>query len=152
MEPLRLPKSLGTDRGLAVVAEIWKRTGGWLGILLLLAGSVLVVFALPNQGKNESPQPCPVAVPPTPAPPLDKGTLAVPLIPEEAAGITINFWKSRVQQSKSLYLDAAKKPLPHGQKLASLPEGTVFAISKRPLDREGLDGSIAPEEYVASRG
>lgn len=131
------------------VARLWKRSGGWVGILLLLAGFVLVVFALPYYRQNQVPQPCPSVPPPSPAPPLEKGTLAVPLIPEEAAGVSINFWRSRVPQSNLFYLDAAKKPLPHGQKIASLPEGIVFDISKRPLDREGLDGSIAPEEYVA---
>lgn len=132
-----------------MVAKLWTRTGGWLGILLLLTGFVIVLFALPSYGQDESLQPCPSAAPPTSAPPLEKGTLAVPFIPEDAAGITMNFWRSRVQQSKPFYLDAAKKPLPHGQKIASLSEGTVFDISKRPLDRQGLDGSIAPEEYVA---
>lgn len=126
------------------------RFGGWLLIGFLLGIFGVVVSAIPDttQGAGAL-DACPAAENASPPPPLDANTVPVPLSPEQAGGVVIDFWKNRSPQAELVYLDAAKKKLQAGEKIASLPPDMVFDVSKRPLYRQGVDGNIAPEQYVA---
>jgi hypothetical protein len=130
--------------------EWLKNYGGWVGIVVLMIGFVFAVFLIPDSSSNpETTEACPASVTPSAHMRLREGTVPVPMIPEQPEGVVINFWRNRFAQEKLFYLDAGKRTLRGNERLASLPTGAYLDLSKKPLDREGLDGSIAPEEYTA---
>jgi hypothetical protein len=93
---------------------------------------------------------CPSVPTLNPQPPLPKGIVPVPLILEQAEGVTVNLWRDRAIRNKTAFLQASKaQPTKSNTEFAALTKTTTFHVAKRPLERRELDGNIGPVQYVA---
>lgn len=124
------------------------------GLIALIAVVVILLglwLLLPDYSKVATSAACPEAPAPPESPPLTEGVAPVPLILEKAEGVVVNFWRDRASQSRTVFLQVAKKSPPSGNtSFAILNSGTTFSVSERSLERQELDGVIGPAQYVAT--
>jgi hypothetical protein len=124
-----------------------RRWTKWAAVAFVAAGCILL-FALPSVLAADVT--CPTYTPPTSQPVLGEGVAPVPLILDAPEGVIIELGRERNPQVMLFSLSVGKKKLQKGQtEFATLPEDSEFVISTRPLKRDELYGSIAPELYVA---
>ncbi len=110
--------------------------------LIVLGAGTLAGFALADREAGARPVDECEQAQPTPT----EGELPeVPtsLVPEDAAGLTINFGRDRDARERQLFL----KPSTEGALAAT---GTNLFVKKRPLVRQDVDGQIDPDAYTAS--
>lgn len=111
------------------------------GALAFVVVTYLAFFADQRAGTSAAtsppcrpePTPSPAAAPPSPP----------ALVPQEAAGLTIDFGKARGARTGLFFLKTSA-----GEQLPSTP-GLALYVKKRPLVREGIAGEIPAEDYTA---
>jgi len=117
-------------------------------VSLIVLGAVLALVVLPtwglflldqNQARAGAVKPCSQAPPPTPG---EAPTKPPALVPEDAAGLAIDFGKDRGPRTAQFLLKTSA-----GEELPTTHP--VLYLKQRRLGRDGVSGEISADDYIA---